>query len=50
MLFYAAGWGLLAFLVIRVLGALTPQRARERLAIWAIYAASFTTITKLLGF
>ncbi|GAA3374697.1 hypothetical protein GCM10017750_09160 [Streptomyces racemochromogenes] len=47
---YAAGWGLLAWLLLRTLGTITPQRTRERLAVWAIYAASLTTITKLLGF
>lgn len=47
---YAAGWGLLAFLTLRALGALTPQPLRSRIAVWAIYAASLTTIAKLLGF
>nr|WSX48876.1 hypothetical protein OG409_07900 [Streptomyces sp. NBC_00974] len=47
---YAAGWGLLAWLLIRTLGAITPQRTRARIAVWAIYAASLTTITKLLGY
>ncbi|MFB6809428.1 hypothetical protein [Streptomyces sp. NPDC056387] len=45
---YAAGWGLLAFLILRVLAALAPVRARDRIAVWAIYAASLTTIAKLL--
>ncbi|MFD4934480.1 hypothetical protein ACWCYZ_16740 [Streptomyces virginiae] len=47
---YYAGWGLLVYLLLRALGLLAPARLRERVAVWAIYAASLTTITKLLGF
>lgn len=46
MIAYALGWGLIAYLVIRVPAALLRS---DRLAIWAIYAASATTIAKLLG-
>ncbi|WP_435285927.1 hypothetical protein [Streptomyces bacillaris] len=46
MIAYALGWGLIAYLVIRIPAALLRS---DRLAIWAIYAASATTIAKLLG-
>ncbi|MEU0001513.1 hypothetical protein ACFCXC_14890 [Streptomyces microflavus] len=46
MIAYALGWGLIAYLVVRVPAALLRS---DRLAIWAIYAASATTIAKLLG-
>ena len=46
MIAYAIGWGLIAYIVIRVPAALLRS---DRLAIWAIYAASATTIAKLLG-
>ncbi|MFE3475701.1 hypothetical protein ACFXOI_29465 [Streptomyces bacillaris] len=46
MIAYALGWGLIAYLVVRIPAALLRS---DRLAIWAIYAASVTTIAKLLG-
>ncbi|XQE79533.1 hypothetical protein ACN24L_12450 [Streptomyces microflavus] len=46
MIAYALGWGLIAYLIVRVPAALLRS---DRLAIWAIYAASATTIAKLLG-
>ncbi|WP_179894519.1 hypothetical protein [Streptomyces sp. f150] len=46
MIAYALGWGLIAYIVLRVPAALLRS---DRLAIWAIYAASATTIAKLLG-
>ncbi|MFI0932929.1 hypothetical protein ACH4RG_14420 [Streptomyces sp. NPDC021019] len=46
MIAYALGWGLIAYIVIRVPAALLRS---DRLAIWAIYAASATTIAKFLG-
>ncbi|UQA34803.1 hypothetical protein [Streptomyces sp. HNA39] len=46
MIAYALGWGLIAYLVVRIPAALLRS---DRLAIWAIYAASATTIAKLLG-
>ncbi|QYA94024.1 hypothetical protein KZO11_10035 [Streptomyces anulatus] len=46
MIAYAIGWGLIAYIVIRVPAALLRS---DRLATWAIYAASATTIAKLLG-
>lgn len=46
MIAYALGWGLIAYLAVRVPAALLRS---DRLAIWAIYAASATTIAKLLG-
>ncbi|MET9702298.1 hypothetical protein [Streptomyces griseus] len=46
MIAYAVGWGLIAYIVLRVPAALLRS---DRLAIWAIYAASATTIAKLLG-
>ncbi|WP_371612891.1 hypothetical protein [Streptomyces clavifer] len=47
MLAYALGWGLIAYIVVRVPAALLHS---DRLATWAIYAASATTIAKLLGY
>lgn len=47
MLAYAFGWGLIAYILVRVPAALLRS---DRLAIWAIYAASATTIAKLLGY
>ncbi|MGW0545530.1 hypothetical protein ACWD0D_35370 [Streptomyces griseoincarnatus] len=46
MIAYALGWGLIAYLIVRIPAALLRS---DRLAIWAIYAASATTIAKLLG-
>ncbi|WP_406144154.1 hypothetical protein [Streptomyces anulatus] len=46
MIAYALGWGLIAYIVIRAYAALIRS---DRLATWAIYAASATTIAKLLG-
>ncbi|MFJ8400367.1 hypothetical protein ACIQ9K_07780 [Streptomyces microflavus] len=46
MIAYALGWGLIAYLVVRVPAALLRS---DRLAIWAIYTASATTIATLLG-
>ncbi|MEU2797446.1 hypothetical protein [Streptomyces sp. NPDC007117] len=46
MIAYAVGWGLIAYIVLRVPAAFLRS---DRLAIWAIYAASATTIAKLLG-
>ncbi|MFF4246240.1 hypothetical protein ACFYY2_17480 [Streptomyces sp. NPDC001822] len=47
MIDYAFGWGLIAYILVRVPAALLRS---DRLAIWAIYAASATTIAKLLGY
>ncbi|MEV6569946.1 hypothetical protein [Streptomyces sp. NPDC051577] len=47
---YFAGWGLLGYLLLRIVGTFLPPRLRDRLAVWAIVAASTITIAKLLGF
>jgi len=47
MIAYAFGWGLIAYILLRLPAALLRS---DRLATWAIYAASATTITKLLGY
>ncbi|MEU9494561.1 hypothetical protein AB0D73_22710 [Streptomyces sp. NPDC048215] len=47
MLAYAFGWGLIAYILVRVPAALFRS---DRLATWAIYAASATTIAKLIGY
>ncbi|MET9465819.1 hypothetical protein ABZY44_13630 [Streptomyces sp. NPDC006544] len=47
---YFAGWGLLAYLLLRIVGALLPQKIRDRLGTWAVVAASTITIAKLLGY
>ncbi|RAJ64714.1 hypothetical protein K388_01909 [Streptomyces sp. KhCrAH-43] len=47
MIAYAFGWGLVAYVLLRLPAALFRS---DRLATWAIYAASATTITKLLGY
>ncbi|MEU3836374.1 hypothetical protein [Streptomyces microflavus] len=47
MIAYALGWHLIPYLVIRVPAALLRS---DRLAIWASYTASATTIATLLGF
>lgn len=46
---YVFGWGLTAWFVVHVIRYLGPASQRDRLAAWAIYAASAAAIFKLLG-